>query len=81
MKCPNCGNELEWDGYDHYVYCIKIGNEGCNTLWATTENCYFTQLYVIDEMGVKAYIQSAYEGGKTVKTDKILEKYKPRGLP
>jgi len=81
VKCPRCGNELGEITTDHYLYCVKFYNDGCDSLWATSKDCYFTQLYVIDELGVIAYKQAAHEGGKIIKTDKLLSKYPPRGLP
>jgi len=79
MRCPVCGNENMGEDR-HYYYCVKIGNRGCNALWAKDEYTYFTGLYIIDELGIKAYRQTAQEGGGIIKTEKILPAYKKRGL-
>ena len=81
MKCPKCGNDMRESDDRHYYYCVKFGNRGCDTLWAKSPDCYFNGLYIIDELGIKAYKQTAQEGGKIIKTDHILSKYNPRELP
>ena len=79
MKCPNCAEELS-DGGRHYWMCIEFMGRGCDSLWAKSKNGYFTGLYVIDEMGIIAYIQSAREGGKIIDTNKLLSEHKWRKL-
>lgn len=69
------------EGDRHYFYCVKIMGRGCNSLWGKSSDCYFNGLYIIDEVGqIVAYKQTAQEGGKIIKTDKMLPQHKSKKL-
>ncbi len=81
--CPNCGKVIEVKER-HYLFCYhdRDDGSGCNTIWGRSLDCYFTQLYIVDESGgIIAYKQSEDEGGKVIYTDRMLPEYPPRGLP
>lgn len=78
IKCPKCGKLLS-NQDRHYWYCVRIDelNEGCNTLWGKSIKCYFTGLYVVNDIGeIIAYKQDGCDGGRIIKTNKLLPKYR-----
>ena len=78
VPCPRCGKILyDSDSMHHYVFCNRIGDEGCNEMFATSVDCYFNGIYVLNSVGeVIAYKQTIYEGGRVIRTNKLLPKYK-----
>lgn len=84
IKCPRCGKLLT-NSDRHYWYCFKHSvsdgwykDEGCNTMWAKSPDCYFRGLYLVNNTGeIIAYLPNAYESTKDIiKTNKLLPKYR-----
>jgi hypothetical protein len=57
-------------------------DEGCNTMWAKSKDCYFRGLYVLNEVGeIQGYLPSAYESKRRfIKTNKLLKLFWGREL-
>jgi len=78
--CPNCGKVITCTDR-HYFYCVEFMGVGCNTIWARDPECYFTQLYIVNKIGeIIGYKQAGFEGGKIIKTNRVLPKYPLRKI-
>jgi hypothetical protein len=53
VPCPRCGNLMfKAQLGDHsYYYCLKSGNDGCETIYTDDPDCWFGQIYIITPQG------------------------------